>query len=149
MAVLEKITCPPPIEKVPDEPKEDAAQSIPSAEATAKTSKKSKVKKKKVSLKDSKAVEGKETPPCSEKVARVAALIGQTLAQDGVAKDSAGSQDAYKPGEFNEIYQKFLKEKKKEGHKHRDAILLWKSSVTRERLLFGMSESQRKKRRFD
>ena len=141
MAVLEKITCPPPVEKVPDEPKGDAA--------TAKSSsKKSKVKKKKASKEGSKAVENKDTPPCSEKVARVAAFLGQALAHNVVAEDPAGSQDVYKPGESNEIYQKFLKEKKNEGHTHREAMTLWKSSVIRERLLFGMSESQRKKRRF-
>ena len=97
----------------------------------------------------SNAVETKDTPPCSQKVARVAALIGKSLAPKVVAKDSEGSQDAYKPGEFNEIYQKFLKDKKNEGHTHREAMTLWKPSVIRERLLFGMSESQRKKRRFD
>ena len=97
----------------------------------------------------SKAVGTKDTPPCSQKVARVAALIGKSLAPNIVAQDSEGWQDAYKPGEFNEIYQKFLKDKKNEGHTHHEAMTLWKSSVIRERLLFGMSESQRKKRRFD
>ena len=138
-----------PVQKVPDEPTGDAAQSIPSPQATAKNSKKPKVKKKKASMKGSKAVETKDTPPCSQKVARVAALIGKSLAPNVVAQNSEGSQDAYKPGEFSEIYQKFLKDKKNEGRTHREAMTLWRSSVIRERLLFGMSESQRKKRRFD
>ena len=102
LAVLEKTTCPPPVEKVPDEPKGGAAQSVHSAQATAKSSSKSKVKKKKASKEGSKAVENKDTPPCSEKVARVAAFLGQALAHNVVAEDLAGSQDGYKPGEFNE-----------------------------------------------
>lgn len=138
LAILEKIACPKPIEKVPDEPTETTGDGH-SAGATAPTKKKNKKGKKKSSS---------EVTPSSEKVAQVAALLAAKAAKGATSPPKPEGQTAYKPGHFQEEFHKFVQEKKSEGVSHRNALLMWKTSMVRERLLHGLPEGERKKRRF-
>ena len=141
---MEKIACPKPIEKVPDEPTEETGD-VRSAGATAPTKKKNKKGKKKSSVGQS-----SEVTPSSEKVARVAAILAEKAksTKGDTSPPKPEGHTAYKPGHFQEEFHKFVREKKAEGASHRDALLMWKSSMVRERLLHGLPEPQRKKRRF-
>ena len=89
-----------------------------------------------------------EVTPSSEKVARVAALLAAKAAKGATSPPTPESKTAYKPGQFQEEFHKFVQEKKSEGASHRNALIMWKSSMVRERLLHGLPEGERKKRRF-
>lgn len=139
---MEKIACPKPIEKVPEEPAETTGDGQ-SAVATAPTKKKVKKGKKKKS-----SGQSSEVTPSSEKVARVAALLAAKAAKGDTRPQEPEVQTAYRPGHFQEEYHKFVQEKKSKGASHREALIMWKSSMVRERLLLGLSQGERKKRRF-
>lgn len=62
--------------------------------------------------------------------------------------DEPDSESAYKPGDFNLIFRKFVKDKQTEGFSFKEGLKLWGASQTRARLLENMPESEKKKRRF-
>lgn len=121
--VLQKLHCPPPVKKVADE--EETEKQLDERKKTTRSNKPKKNRKK------------------------VSAKKAQSGPSQSAPSQSGGLDVLYKPGSFKCEFEKFVMEKKAEGLTHREAQEAWKNSPLREKLLAGLSESERKKRRFD
>lgn len=120
LAVLQNLPCPEPVATVGTEP---------DAEVCSKKKGKGKTKKKKRQPK--KGSGGKKLP-------------GGEVS----SKSTGKTFGAYKPGDFNDVYRKFLQREKESGVSHAEANKAWKGSKERSDLLAEMPEAEKKKRRF-
>ena len=55
---------------------------------------------------------------------------------------------AYKAGEYSKLRKAFIAAKKEDGYTYSEANESWKTSGQRAEILAGMTESERKRRRF-
>lgn len=143
LEALKKIPCPPPLPYLGDEPGDETA--------AAKTSKASKKKKKKeTGAESSKASsqkvqnkrvqkngDAKSSKSSSEKV------------QKATSSEEVGGENVYKAGNFQRTYTQFLQDQREAGMSVGEARQKWKDSSVRAELLKNMSDSEKRRRRFN
>ena len=55
---------------------------------------------------------------------------------------------SYKPNEYKTVFKQHYQTSRAEGKDHKEALACWNASETKLNLLAGMSESEKKRRRF-
>ena len=77
---------------------------------------------------------------------KIKAVLGKVSKEFDTDRKPDGG---YEAGTFLGLYRDFVRDARAKGATQREANNLWKQSSTRARMLSGLSESERKKRRFN
>lgn len=151
LKVLEKIPCPPPVEKIAVEEQDEPASKTGGAQGKAAKKKQKNKHKGKKSKKAKSKLEASK-PSAAQKPTATAALperLQQVVLQCVVrSQNQESTGQVYKPGNFRALFDEFVCEQKSHGLSHREAVKAWMGSEIREKYLVNLSESERKKRRF-
>ena len=95
---------------------------------------------------ETKKAKGKSS--AKKKAAKQKAVCEQKKKNKAKQRKAKAATGPYKPGQYSEARKKFIADLRQDGMKFRDASNAWATSDAREQLLAGMSEAERKRRRF-